>query len=70
MTGERTTTDRAMGALTAVTPYLAQTDGDTRTAVVDLIADLCHLLDLAGIDADDVIESARMHHEAEAGGDE
>ena len=34
-------------------------------AIVDAVTDVMHLCELIGIDFDEVIESARMHYEAE-----
>jgi hypothetical protein len=40
-------------------------DEDLKTQISDLVADLMHLAKIESVDFDDVLDSARMHYEAE-----
>jgi hypothetical protein len=40
-------------------------DEELQTVIGDFIADLLHLADVAGLDPEQLIENARMNHEAE-----
>lgn len=59
--------DAAVRGSRAVLRYRAENDrtADITTAFTDLLADLIHFSNVADIDFEDALDSARMHHDAE-----
>lgn len=69
MSEEPTNDQRASWAKEAVMAHVGARgdtpDTDEKTGVVDLLTDLMHLCDEAGLDFDAALEAARSHYEAE-----